>query len=195
MTILSVFNGKGGSGKSTLAQVLGVELGASWIDTDPQASTADWGAVRGDGRVHSATAATAALKLVRQLQGHQVVDTAGALTEVSQAVLPVSDVIVIPTSGRENDLRAIGKTVGVIHKLGLGDRTLLVLTRVHPRQSVAQLQELLAPLGLPVCPHRLAERAVYDRAQITGQTAAEVEPGGPAAVESAAVAEWVLSHA
>jgi cellulose biosynthesis protein BcsQ len=191
---IAVFNGKGGVGKSTVAQVLGVEIGAHWLDTDPQASLSDWGQLRGDGRVTHATAAQAALDHIDRSTGPLVVDTPGVLTAGGQALLGAVDLVVIPTSGRQTDVQALGKTVGAIHQLGLADRAIIVLTRVHPRINVAALLDLFSELQLPVCPHRLAERSVYDRAQYTGQTAAEVEPNGPAAAESAALAQWVLSH-
>ena len=191
MTILSVFNGKGGSGKSTVAEVLGVELGASWIDTDPQGSLSVWGSRRDTAVVHSADGPDAAT-LASTLSGLVVIDTPGVLTTASLDVLQVADLILIPTSNRQNDLDALTQTVDVVRDLGA--RAVFILTRVHPRLKVESMAELLAPLQVPLCPYRLAERVAYDHAASLGMTASELEPDGPAAEESRLVAQWVMGH-
>ena len=192
MTIFSVFNGKGGSGKTTVAEVLGVELGATWIDTDPQGSLSVWGSRRESTMVHRADGAVAAT-LARQQTGSVLIDTPGVLTTASLEVLQVADLVIIPTSNRQNDLDALAQTVDIVRHIGRP--AVLVLTRVHPRLKVESMVELLAPLQVPLCPYRLAERVAYDHAASLGITAAELDPTGPAAEESRLLAKWVAAHA
>lgn len=191
MTSISVFNGKGGVGKTTLSTVIGVELGAHWIDADPQGSLAIWGARR-DAVVHEATGA-AVPPLLATLSGAVVIDTPGALVAAADPVLSAVSLTVIPTSLRQADLDSLGSAVGLVRDLGVP--AVLLLTRVHPRTKVEAVSNLFDGLGLPLCPFRLAERVAYDQAFCAGRTAAELDPDGPAAVESRQVADWVLNHA
>ena len=58
-------------------------------------------------------------------------------------------------------------------------------------QVRADAREVAEGIGLAIAPVQLAERAAFHRATEAGQTAQEMEPDGKAAVEMAALWQWV----
>jgi len=191
---VAVFNGKGGVGKSTVSQVLAIAWETLLIDADPQSSSFEWGESRADGQVIALDNPNQAIKFLDDLNQSVVIDTPGFLSAGIKKLLTTCSLVVVPTSSRENDLKAIGKTIGQLYKLGLNDRCIILPARVHPRLNKEFISELLSELGVPICPYQLSERSIFDKAQITGKVAAEIEPDGQAAIESKLVAEWIKDY-
>lgn len=129
MRIIAFASQKGGSGKTTLSGHMAVAAQRAGfgpvvlVDTDPQGSLSDWWNEREADT--PAFAQTTVAKLSQDLealreQGFKlaVIDTPPAITSAIQAVVSISDLVVIPTRPSPHDLRAAGATVDLIERAG-----------------------------------------------------------------------------
>lgn len=129
MRIIAFASQKGGSGKTTLSGHMAVAAQRAGfgpvvlVDTDPQGSLSDWWNEREADT--PAFAQTTVAKLSQDLdalreQGFKlaVIDTPPAITSAIQAVVSLSDLVVIPTRPSPHDLRAAGATVDLIERAG-----------------------------------------------------------------------------
>lgn len=196
-----VANGKGGTGKSTLAQILGCAYRCDWVDLDPQKTMTRWGRRRGECTIHQpvydefqAIDVEATAQMIAALPAPLVVDTPGSLVAGALYIAQFCDRIVIPTSGRTNDIETLEEALQNFGQYGMKERCLLVLTRIRPHHDIEEILGLLEPFGVPICPHVMGERAAHEYAQDAGQVAMESDPRSQAAQEAAAIVEWISSH-
>lgn len=194
MKTIIVANQKGGSGKSTLVTHLAVAAEragdgpALLTDTDPQGSTADWFNAREaqtPGYVPT-TLATLAEKIdALAVAGAKwlFVDTAPAINDKNADLLKLADLIIVPLCASPNDLRALSKTLPLLH--ASGKPFVFVMTRVNPQARVTvQTVMTLSEHGQVLQPP-LRERVSYPTSMIDGRTVQEIDGGGPAGAEVA----------
>ena len=121
MHVLAFASQKGGSGKTTLAGHVAVQAeraGAgpvALIDTDPQASLADWWNERAaETPLFAQTVITQIDQDLDKMRAAGVellvIDTPPAITSMIKTVVQVADLVVIPTRPSPHDLRAAGAT-------------------------------------------------------------------------------------
>lgn len=200
MKIIAIISQKGGAGKTTLAIHLAVSAQlagypAAIFDLDPQATAETWGQWRDEKppEVVPAKAATLlrSVEKARAARGEMLVlDTPGAAEGAALAAATAADLILIPCRPRSFDLAAVRQTAAVARITG--KPMWLVFNGTAPRGEVrADARLVAAEIGLAVAPVRLAERAAFHRATEAGLAAQEMEPGGKAAAEVAALWHWV----
>lgn len=205
MQTVAVVSQKGGAGKTTLAIHLGVAASAAGlvsliVDTDPQATASKWGTWRGGGDPEVIDCAAHAL-LPRKLQqaaelGAQfaVIDTPPHADIMAREACRAADLLLVPCRPRAFDLDAIQTTAELVK--ASGKPAFVIFTAGPPRASVlyADAGQLVRQFGLQVAPVTLPERAAFHHSTERGKTAAEVEPGGRAAEEVAALWGWLCQH-
>ena len=205
MQTVAVVSQKGGAGKTTLAIHLGVAASAAgWVslivDTDPQATASKWSTWRGDSDPEVIDCAAHAL-LLRKLQqaaelGAQfaVIDTPPHADIMAREACRAADLLLVPCRPRAFDLDAIQTTAELVK--ASGKPAFVIFTAGPPRAPVlyADAGQLVRQFGLQVAPVTLPERAAFHHSTERGKTAAEVEPGGRAAEEVAALWSWLCQH-
>ena len=205
MWTVAIVSQKGGAGKTTLAVHLGVAASAAGlvslvVDTDPQATASKWGTWRGGGDPEVIDCAAHAL-LPRKLQqaaglGAQfaVIDTPPHADIMAREACRAADLLLVPCRPRAFDLDAIQTTAELVK--ASGKPAFVVFTAGPPRAPVlyADAGQLVRQFGLQVAPVTLPERAVFHHSTERGKTAAEIEPGGRAAEEVAALWNWLCQH-
>lgn len=190
---------KGGAGKTTLAAHLAVAAereGAGpcvLIDTDPQASLAQWW----NGREAETPAfAPATLKelpakleaLAQAGYAYAFIDTPPAITESIRAVVALADLVLIPTRPSPHDLRAVGRTVELAADAARPFAFAVTQAKPNTRLTVQAVTALSAH-GV-VAPSIIHDRVDYAASMIDGRTVLEVDPKGRSAAEVAEL--WIF---
>lgn len=204
MKTIALISQKGGGGKTTIAVHLATALQAAGhetlvIDLDPQASASEWKDARASERPYVMSVPSSRLlkALDTARQGGAavaVIDTAPHSEGTALEAARNADLILVPCQPSIMDLRAMRKTADLLNYLS--KPTFAVLNEVAAQGSVADdaARAITLQFGLPVAPVRLGQRIAFNRCLLTGQTAQEVEPDGKAAMEVAALSEWVSAQ-
>lgn len=192
MHTIVVANQKGGSGKSTLVAHLAVaaamEEGGSVVvtDTDPQGTIAEWYTARqveNIGYMPSSISELPTKVLELEEAGAEwfFVDTAPAINQANAGLLALADLIVVPLCASPNDVRALAKTLPLLHEVGRP--FVFVLMRVNPNAKLTtQTVMTLSEHGVVAQP-AIRERVGYPVSMIDGRTVLECEPRSAAAAE------------
>ncbi len=196
MQKVSIVSQKGGSGKSTLSVHLAAE-GATrgrkvlLIDLDPQGNAVRWGARRGDAAPDVSAESVAAIDRVLQSaerEGYDLVvfDTAPNADQSALLAARVADVILIPCRPSQFDIEAVRLSLDLC---ALAQKTGRVVLNAAPVRSrvVSDAQQAIRGHGAVVSPVVVRERVALRHCMPTGQVASELEPGGLAAQEIAAL--------
>ena len=200
MRVLSIASQKGGSGKTTLTGHLAVQAELSGagpvalIDTDPQASLADWWNERAsDTPVFAQTVVsrlsadleelrTMGIKLV-------VIDTPPAITGTIQHVIAASDLVVIPMRPSPHDLRAAGATVEMAERAG--KPLVFVINSATPRAKITSEAAIALSQHGTLAPVVIHQRTSFAASMIDGRTVIEIDPNSAPAQEIAQLWEYL----
>lgn len=176
--VLVVLNGKGGVGKTTTAVNLAAALGQNQrvllVDADPQGSATWWmkRSQKDPGFDLAQETEPKLLSQLRQAGGYEliVVDTPPALNSATwEAVLPLTDYLVLPTPPAPMDLAALIETVRLaVMPAKVAHRVLL--TKVDPRSLAEALeaQNTLMELGIPAFHAFVRAYKAHERAALEG---------------------------
>jgi chromosome partitioning protein len=204
MLTIAVIAQKGGVGKTTLALHLAVEAAksgpATIIDIDPQSSAAQWSDGRALGRLSVVACPPARLAIALQgarRGGAQVafIDTAPAVESPALAAVRAADFCLIVSRPGILDLRSIGANVEIAK---LANKPVAAVINAAPAQgpqAMAATETVHKWYGVEVCPVVVHQRAVFGHALAQSKCAQEVEPAGKAAVEIAALWNWLAQRA
>jgi chromosome partitioning protein len=129
MRVLAFASQKTGAGKTTLAGHMAVQAqqngmtSVAVIDADPEASLADWCALRTDRPLAHARATQA--ELLQKIESLRaagtelvVIDTPPALNQSIEAALQAAHLVAIPTRPCAHDLEAAGAIVEMVQQAG-----------------------------------------------------------------------------
>jgi len=178
LRVLALASQKGGAGKTTLAGHLAVQAqraGAGpvvLVDIDPQGSLAQTSVAR----------LATDLALLRS-QGFKlaVIDTPPAITLAIQAVIQVSELVVIPTRPSPHDLRAVGATVELCDRAG--KPLIFVVNAATPNARITTEAAIALSQHGTVAPVIMHHRTDFAASMIDGRTVMEVDPKGKSARE------------
>lgn len=198
MKVVSVIAQKGGSGKTTLSIATACSATASGlsaviVDLDPQATAASWGDRRTSESPAVISAQAPRLSRILDAAATQavdlaVVDSAPRVEQSAVAAAKAADLILLPSRPAVYDLETVLTTVELVRAVRRDVPLLCVLNGVPPRgPREQQAREVLADLGVAVCPDSIGLRAAIDYAAALGLSAQEYEPRGKAAAEIDAV--------
>jgi chromosome partitioning protein len=187
MHVVAFASQKGGSGKTTLSAHTGVQAELSGagpvvlVDTDPQGSLAEWWNVRE--APAPAFAHTSVQRLLTDLdqlrsQGFKlaIIDTPPAITMAIQAVVAVSDLVVIPTRPSPHDLRALGATVELIERSH--KPLIFALNAATPRARITSDAAIALSQHGTVAPVTIHHRTDFASSMIDGRTVMEINRAG-----------------
>lgn len=183
---------KGGAGKTTLAAHLAVaaEIAGDGpcvlIDTDPQASLAEWWNGREEETPAFAPVTLAELSgkleaLAKVGFTYAFVDTPPAITESIRAVVAQGNFILIPTRPSPHDLRAVGRTVELAADAMRPFAFAVTQAKPNSRLTV-QAMAALSAHGV-VAPAIVHDRVDFAGSMIDGRTVLEIDPRGRSAGE------------
>src|SRR5271165_1279601 len=193
---------KGGSGKTTLAAHLAVEAeragdGPAWlIDTDKQATLSLWHERRESESPQRADVPFARLAqclkmLEEKAAAYCFIDTPPTISEQSETVLGLADLVLIPVRPSPADLWAVSETVALVK--AAAKPFLFVITQAKAQASItAQTIAALSEHGR-VAQTFIADRVPYAVAMTGGRTAPELGAKTPAAEEITGVWQDVKS--
>ena len=197
---VALLSQKGGAGKTTLACGLAVESERAGratvvVDLDPQASAAKWADLRKASTPVVTSAQPARLTPVltaAQDAGARValIDTAPHAADAALMAARVADLVLIPCRPSAADLHAIGGTIDLTR---IAETRAVVVINSAPVNNpvVEQAQVAIAGYHIEAAPLVVHHRIDHVHAFTTGLAATEWAPGGKAAAELTALAEWI----
>ena len=194
MHVVAIASQKGGSGKTTLAGHIAVQAemaGAgpvAVVDTDPQASLADWWNERTESTpVFMRTSVTNLTADLKRLREHDiklvVIDTPPAITNTIAEVVQVADLVVVPTRPSPHDLRAVGASVDLIE--GMNKPLVFVVNAATPRARVTSEVAIALSQHGTVSPSVIHQRIGFATSMTDGRTVMEIQGQKRAAEEIA----------
>jgi chromosome partitioning protein len=200
MYVVALASQKGGSGKTTLSGHLAVEAEragfgpVALIDTDPQASLAEWWNVRDAERPFFAKVSLAELPhALEELEEAGVrlamIDTPPAITDSISRVIAFADLVLVPTRPSPHDLRAVGATVDIAERHG--KPLLFVINAATARARITGEAAVALSQHGTVAPVMLHQRVDFAASMVDGRTVGEVTPQSASAKEVAALWTYV----
>lgn len=123
-----------------------------------------------------------------------VIDTPPHSDATASKAMETADLVLIPCRPSAFDLAAI-KTTAMLVQL-LAKPAFVVFTAGPPRADRlhSDAGKLVEAYGIPACPHRIADRAVFRHASALGRTVFEMEAGAKAAGEIEQVHMWACEQ-
>lgn len=198
MRTLSILSRKGGAGKTTLAAHLAVEAAAGGarvliIDTDPQASLADWWRSRATDDLDLVESPAADLgDVIEAARAAGVdlvlIDTRPAVEADALQAARCADLALIPLAPSVLDMRAVTGTLDLVRTADVP--ALAVINRAPSGRGavenpiVIETRAVLDGLGVRCAATVIRNRAAYHAALIDGRAVRELEPTGKAAKET-----------
>jgi chromosome partitioning protein len=204
MKVISVAMQKGGVGKSTLTRSLAVAaseagLNVLVLDMDAQQSTKQW-RERREAPQPLVSFATE-IELPRLLDHARAagcelvfIDTPPARSTEAPAAVEYSDLVLIPCSPDIESYEQLPRTLRLARTTGTPAAVILTMATPNSRSEQETARDVIKAMGdarMVAVIHRLK---VHRDASREGLSAAELEPGGKAAAEIAAVWSWVCAE-
>lgn len=182
MKKIAIVSRKGGVGKSTLTMNLAVTAkDSSIIDTDPQASCADWGDRRDEAppEVVTVPAGRVQASLKRCKSDWIFIDTQPSAEASLIEIAQTADICIIVLRPGQLELDALGATLAAIRATKA--KAVFCINQAHPQ---ANLSELIAGLEnhYPVGP-LIRSRADFPASVAEGMSVTEWNAEGKASLE------------
>lgn len=204
MKVIAVLNQKGGSGKTTIATHLARVFQLNGhavllIDSDPQGSARDWGAVQEEQPVTvvgiDRPTIDRDLKNVAQ-KDIAIIDGAPQAADLAVSAIKAADVVLIPVQPSPYDIWAASDLVDIVkQRIELTDGRLkaaFIVSRAIKGTRIGQdVTQALEDYGLPVLDSRITQRVIYPESAAKGSTVLDDAPGGDAAREVMALYEEI----
>lgn len=190
MKTVAIVSRKGGVGKSTLTMNFAVIASSSTIiDTDPQASCADWGDRRQEKvpDILTVPAGRIQTSLKRCDTEWIFIDTQPSAEASLMAIAQAADICIVVLRPGQLELDALGATLAAIRAAQAN--AVFCINQAHPQANLSGLIESLAEY-YPVGP-LIRTRVDFSTAVIQGQAAIEWKPESKATQEIRDYWQWL----
>ncbi|MDO6385562.1 ParA family protein [Uliginosibacterium sp. 31-12] len=199
MQTIVVASRKGGVGKTTIAGHLAVALGegVAIIDTDPQASLADWFHARAnEAPVLFGSDLASLADDLRKIEGrgyrYCIIDTPPAIGADIKRAIRCADLVLVPVRPSPHDLRAVGATVDIVE--AEGKRMVFIVNGATPRARLTAGAAIELSQHGTVAPVTLHHRIDYQASMINGGTAQEIDACSKSAGEVGQLREYIVAQ-
>ena len=193
MKTIAIVSRKGGVGKSTLTMNLAVVAEDSTIiDTDPQASCADWSDRRNQltPEVHTIPASRVRVSLKRCKTNWVFIDTQPSAEASLIEIAQVSDLCIVVLRPGQLELDALGTTLAAIRAAEAN--AFFCINQAHPQ---ANMNLLIKGLNNH---HKVGpivrSRADFPASVAEGMSVIEWNQGGKASLEIQRYWSWLVEH-
>ena len=194
--IISLVNQKGGVGKSTTAINLAASLTRKncklvFIDTDPQGSAVRWHTIENNKafeiKHHPRPISHQDLNELAWDCDHVVIDAPPANGDITQSILAITDLAIIPLSPSPVDMWSCDKTLEMIseqEKRNTGLKSKLLVTRKIPGTKLGrEARETMGVFDTDIFETELCQRVAYIEAMNAGVSVMQYAPNSKAAGE------------
>jgi chromosome partitioning protein len=205
MMIISLVNQKGGVGKTTIAINIGIGMArrnykVGFMDTDPQGTASQWQSIEGnlafEVRRHPSRVSSGDLMDTDRNHGLLVIDTPPAIGEITQSVLELSDLAIIPLAPSVLDIWSSRTTIGMIEEAKKVNPKLegrLLVSRKIPRTRLGREgRAAVAALEMDVFETEISQRIAYVESMIAGVSVFQYAPKSEASQEIENLCEEII---
>jgi chromosome partitioning protein len=205
--IISLVNQKGGVGKTTTAINLAASLTrknckVAFIDTDPQGSAVQWHAIEDnkafDIKHHPRPIFQQDINELSGQYDYVVIDAPPAIGEITQSILAVTDMAIIPLSPSPVDIWSCDKTLEMINEEEKQNPTLkskLLVSRKIPGTKLGrEAKEAMEVFDTGVFETELCQRIAYIEAMSAGVSVMQYAPNSKAAKEVESLSEEIVEQ-
>lgn len=205
--IISLVNQKGGVGKTTTAINLAASLTrknckVAFIDTDPQGSAVQWHAIEDnkafDIKHHPRPIFQQDINELSWQYDHVVIDAPPAIGEITQSILAVTDMAIIPLSPSPVDIWSCDKTLEMISEEEKQNPTLkskLLVSRKIPGTKLGrEAKEAMEVFDTGIFETELCQRIAYIEAMSAGVSVMQYAPNSKAAQEVESLSEEIVAQ-
>lgn len=183
MKVIAVLNQKGGSGKTTISTHLArafqlADYNCLLVDSDPQGSARDWGAVREDNPVSVIGIDRPTIERdLKHIANKDVIiiDGAPQASDLAVSAIKAADVILIPVQPSPYDIWATSELVDLVKsRIEITDGKLkaafIVSRAIKGTKLGNEIFQALADYGLPVLETSITQRISYPTSASLGVT-------------------------
>ena len=206
--IIAVLNQKGGVGKTTIATHLAGAFARDgrsvlMIDADPQGSALDWSQRRKEATYPRLFGVVGLPRETLHLEAPAIarntelviIDGPPRVTALARSALLAADLVLIPVQPSPYDVWASVEMIALVREARVFRPELrpafVINRRVAGTVIGREARGALTDESIPVLASEIRQRIVFAESVAAGRLAAEVEPGGAAAREIAALATEV----
>lgn len=194
--IISLVNQKGGVGKTTVAVNLASGLSKKGyrvllVDADPQGSVLQWQSIVEDhpfAVVHRPSASLLSDKKgMTRGHDHVIIDAPPAIGEITQAVLAVSNMGIVPIGPSPLDLWSSKETLSLFPEVRKQNRRiqarLLICRKIVGTRVGREAREALETYDVDLFDAEISQRVAFVEAMISGRSVLDHAPRSEAARE------------
>lgn len=190
--IISVANDKGGVGKTTTAINISVELSKFYnttiVDLDPKRQISKFNSRREE-KLRQFTDYDKIIDfLTSDNEELIIIDLGGFDSNISRSALLMSDLIIVPTSGSDNDIVALNEMIATIEevikkrkKQGLETDCSILVNRVHfaNKTTHKMLSNYAIEKGINIFDTVIRQSAVFENMISSGKNVCELTQDTP----------------
>jgi chromosome partitioning protein len=205
--IISVVNQKGGVGKTTTAINLAANLTRKncklvFIDTDPQGSAVRWHGIEDNKafpiKHHPRPIHHQDLNELAWDYDHVVIDAPPAIAEITQSILELTDLAVVPLSPSPVDMWSCDNTLEMINQEKTQNanlKTKLLVCRKIPGTKLGrEAKETMGVFNTSIFETEICQRVAYIEAMNAGVSVMQYAPNSKAAQEVDNFSEEIIAQ-